>query len=441
MAYTHTTLAQARSQLSARLQDSANVFFAAAEVGRYIKESLRTWQSLTGYWRAQDTLVTAAGTMYYDLTSLLALSMRAFTLKDQDLITDMEYHLQEPATPTVWSGTAQFLLQDFTDALQRRRNQFLVETGCHLTRSTLAMPAPPTGRVSLTDTMIDVRRAAWYSAGNVFSHLWREDELAMTAFSPTWMGSTATPTSFSIIATPQVTLQVSPNPSAAGTLDLVTVNAGAALNPAAGVLMGIPDDFCWVVKWGALADLLSKDGPAHDEHRAEYCEKRYQQGVELANLFTCIIQAEISGVPLVVNTLYDLDAFDQDWQNGTAALPTDLAIAGLNLIVPYPKPDGVYTLTFDLVRNAVVPSADADYLQVGREELEAILGYAEHLAMFKVAGAEFEATSHYWENMIRIASLHSERMSAASRYLETLKDQSRKEQYARPRVVKGESNG
>ena len=434
MAYTHCTLAQARSQLLARLQDASGIFFVAAEANGYLRESLRTWQSLTGYWRARATFDTVAATSFYDLSALLSPALRAPTLLDQDLIADIEYHLMEPATPTVWTGTAQFLLQDLTDSLQRRRNQFLVETGCHLTHNVLAMPAPPIGRVSLSDNVIDVRRAAWYNVNSVYTHLWREDEWAMNASDPTWSTSYATPQSFSIIATPQVSIQVSPNPLDIGTLDLLTINTGAALDPATGILMGIPDDFCWIVKWGALADLLSKDGPAHDTQRADYCEKRYQQGVQLANLFTCVIQAEIAGVPLIVNSLADLDAFDQDWQNGSST-PTDIAIAGLNLIVPYPKPDGIYALTFDVVRNAPVPAADGDYLQVGREELEAILGYAEHLAMFKVGGPEFAGTSHYWDNMLRIATAHSERMSAASRYVAILAEQSRKEEYARPRRV------
>ena len=434
MVYSHTTLAQARAQLATRLQDASLVYFVTAEVDRYIKESLRTWQTLTGYWRARATFVTAAATMFYDLEALLAPALRDFTLLDQDLVTDIEYHLLEPPTPAAWTGTGQFVLQDLTDALQRRRNQFLVETGCHLVHSTQAMPAPPIGRAPLSDAIIDVRRAAWYDAALVYTHLWREDEWAMNASDPTWVTNLGTPTSFSIIATPQVSLQVSPNPIDAGTLDLITVNAGAALNPAAGVLMGVPDDFCWIVKWGALADLLSKDGPARDPQRADYCEKRYQQGVQLANLFTCVIQAEIQGIPLIVNALADLDAYDQNWQNGSGT-PTDIAIAGINLVVPYPKPDGVYSMTFDVVRNAIIPAVDADQLQIGREELEAILGYAEHLAMFKVGGPEFAATAHYWDNMMHIAATHSERISAASRYAAILAEQSRKEQFARPRRV------
>jgi len=196
--------------------------------------------------------------------------------------------------------------------------------------------------------------------------------------------------------------------------------------------MGIPDDFCWVVKWGAMADLLSKDGPARDPARASYCEQRYQQGVELCRLASSVVQAYIDGTPRVIDSLHDLDAY-ADWQNDDEAEPTDICMAGLNMLVPYPVPDAVYTITLDLVANASMPANDAAYIELGRQELEAVLGYAEHLAMFKVSGPEFAATNQYWTNMIRIAAVYGERLNAASRYLSALSEQSRKEKYGRPR--------
>jgi hypothetical protein len=34
-----------------------------------------------------------------------------------------------------------------------------------------------------------------------------------------------------------------------------------------------------------MADMLSKEGEAQDPQRAEYCESRFSEGVELAKLF------------------------------------------------------------------------------------------------------------------------------------------------------------
>ena len=67
-AYSHTTLAQARAQLAGRLQDNGNVFWLSAELDGLIKESLRTWQVLTAYWRERAVFATVSGTALYSET-------------------------------------------------------------------------------------------------------------------------------------------------------------------------------------------------------------------------------------------------------------------------------------------------------------------------------------------------------------------------------------
>jgi hypothetical protein len=196
--------------------------------------------------------------------------------------------------------------------------------------------------------------------------------------------------------------------------------------------MNIPDDFTWIVKWGALADLLSKDGPARDPQRAAYCEQRYQTGVAIARQTSTIIHGELQGVPLVISSLHDLDSYSYSWQN-TSGQPIIVAAASHNLIAVSPIPDDIYSVVLDLVRNAPIPVDDNAYVQVGREELEVILGYAEHLAMFKVSGPEWEATNSGWENMLQLALTFNERLAASSRYAVPLADQSRNENYSRPR--------
>jgi hypothetical protein len=418
LAYTYITLAQAKTQLAARLHDSSAIFFTNTgtypELGLYIKEALRTWQVLTSYWRERATLSTVAGTAFYDLSVSLS-TLRGYTLKDQDLIAQMQYHLLEPATPTLWSGTEQFTLLDMTDALQRRRNQFLAETSCVVTRSTQASAAAPIVRNDLPDTTIGTNRVAWITPGGTYYTLWREDEWALTTFYNSWPSAYESPSAYSASAVPPITIQVAPAPTVTGTLELLTVSAPANLNPAAGVLMNIPDDFCWVVKWGALADLLSKDGPAMDPSRAAYCEQRYQSGVDLARQSSILIQGEYNSTPLVIDSLQSLDAQDPAWEN-TTGVPSILAVEGDNLLVVSPIPNGVYTISLDVVKNAAIPVNDAAQLQLGREELDAILGYAEHLAMFKVAGDEWESTNTMWENMVKVAMAYNERLGASTRY-------------------------
>src|SRR5512137_763605 len=119
MAYTHTTFLQAKQALAARLDDTGNIHWSEAELGLWIKEALRTWGALTAYWRERGTFTTTAGTAFYTLPTQLS-SLLGYTLYDQDLVTDIEYHLLEPPTPAAWTGTDQFTLSDVSAALQRR---------------------------------------------------------------------------------------------------------------------------------------------------------------------------------------------------------------------------------------------------------------------------------------------------------------------------------
>jgi hypothetical protein len=437
VAYTHSTWGTVKTALAARLHDSSKLFYLDAELDLYLAEALRTFSALSAFWRERITFNTVANTIFYDLPTQAA-SQLGYTLTDRNLISIMEYHLLEPANnwgaSTAWGGTAQFVMADLEDALERRRNQFLADTGMVLTHSTIASAPPPAGRVALTDTMIDVRRACWKDASDVYHYLWREDEFALNAYSRTWALDATTPYAYSVMGPPPVQLQLAAVPLDAGTLDLISVNTGAALDVTSGVVLGIPDDWTWVVKWGALADILGKDGPAFDPIRASYCEKQYRSGVELAREQGCIIQAQLQGVNLWVDSIYATDCMYATWQNEPAASTTDIAVCGYNLVATRPQPAGVYSLTFDIVRKAPVPALDGTQLQVGREQLDILLDYAEHLALFKVGGAEFQATFRQAENFLQQAATYNSRLSASARNAVASIKFSKREAEERPRT-------
>ena len=442
MSYTHTTFGTLKTQFSRRLGDSG-VFWPDAELGRYLTESLRVWGVLSAFWRERAGFATTASTAFYALQTQVA-GLLGYTVTDRDVISDLLDSLMEPPI-TGWSlypGTEMFTLNDLSDALTRRRDQFLAETGVVLTRQDV--PIPPAGRVDLPDTVIDVRRLVWRSVAGVNSHLWREDEWALTtATRGQWAVNPATPpTAYSVMASQPVQVQLAPVPSDAGTLDLISVSTGAALDPStSATVLGIPDDLCWAVKWGALADLLGRDGPASDPARSAFAESRYQQGVQVARLLATVVQAQINGVPLVADSLQTLDAARANWQNTTATTPSIIALAGLNLMALHPAPDAAYGVTLDVVRNAPVPSVDGDYIEIGREQLDALLDYACHLASFKMGGQEFQATIREADNFLRQAMGYNERLAAAARYIVPSRDQARLEEKRRPRRESAQSMG
>jgi hypothetical protein len=416
------------------LHDSGNVFWASAELDVWLDEALRTWGVAAHYWKDRAVFSTVSGTAFYDLTTVLAPALRAYTVTDTNLVRDIQYHLLEPATGTSWTGSEQFTFAEVSDALERRRNQFLVETGCDLDHFTVNVAGVPDGRVPLADNVIDIRRAAWFDAdSSIYNVLWRDDEWGAASFNAEWAQEPDTPSVYSVSVTPPLTVQLVNPPLSSGQLDLVAVRSGATLDPANGVALGVPDDFAWAIKFGALADLLGKDGQAYDPGRSAYCEQRWQDGVALARITASVMRSQIGNRTMSTEALYEMDGFDHKWQNSSGK-PSTVMMVGLNLVALADVPNGVYGMSMDVLRNAPIPSGDGDYLEVGREELTAIVHYAQHLASFKMGGEEFQATMPHYERFWRMAALRNGRLKAAARNFAVLRDRAQREEMGRPRV-------
>lgn len=417
MPYTATSWSSLRSQLADRLGDPNKIFWVDAELKILTKEALRTFGLCSGFWRERGTFPTVASTVFYDLPTELP-SLLSYTVTDRDIIQQLQYHLLESATSqSSWSGTEMFTLDDLSSAIQHRRDQFLADTGIVVNRSIVNVASPPGGRQTLDESIIDVRRAAWLGASPIdyYRPLWRSDERMLTAYDRNWSVDPNTPETFSIMAPPPLELQLAPVPLDAGQLELLTVDSGSDLDPAtAATVIDVPDDLTPAVKWGALADLLGYDGNAADVARAIYAESRYQQYVQLARMLPVVISAELNGIPTIPVTLQSLESCEPNWENRSGS-PLDLALAAPNLVAINPVPDSVYSVTVDVARKSVLPALDGDFIQIGREQLDMILDYAEHLALFKVAGTEWHQTERQAQNFLIQSLTYNHRISAAAK--------------------------
>lgn len=438
MAYQHTTYAQLKAQLSARLGDTSELFWTDIELGLHIQESLRTFGLCAGFWRERGTINSAIAIAFYDIQATLSNGISLIlnpTITDQNIIQQLQYALLESASSqTSWTGTEMFTYNDLVNAIQNRLNQFLSDTGCVVNRSLVNVLSPPIGRQVLDQKTIDVRRMAWLGASplNYYVPLWREDERLLTAADQGWSVNPGTPEAYSVMAPPPLQVQLSPIPQSSGQIEVLTVDS-TTLNPASmATVLGIPDQLTPAVKWGALADLLGKDGIARDPARSQYCEQRYMQYVQLARALPVVIHAEINGVPLIPCTLQEEESANPLWENSSGA-PTDLILAAPNLIALNPVPDGVYSVACDVVREPPIPVNDGDFVQVGREQMDMILDYAEHLALFKVYGAEWHATDRQAMSFFTQALTYNQRISASARSSLVASMQSQRQKHAIPR--------
>lgn len=425
MPYTHTNLSAAEDLLAGMLFDFqgsiSKVRWVSGELQLLILESLRTFSALTGIHEAtSDPFTVAAGTVFVDLTTALG-TLRAQTLRDRDVIGPIQYSLFEPYDPIDGTGmTEMFSFDEITRAVQRRRDRFLLETSAHLTRTvTPASPTlipPGTRSYALDEDTIAVIRAAWYDAPTGRTQvLWPSSDWAVRSTTVRIELTDGTPVSYVMLGRTPVEIEFNPYPANSGRLDLLTVEAGATLIPGAGsgTLLGIPDDYAWVLKWGALADLLSKDGPARDYARSLFCERRYRMGVAAAVSRGIIVDAEIRGRVAQLTTLERLDMGRPYWQSRLADPPVAIAAAGLNLIALADPPKIDVSVQMTVRRNAPVPADSDDYLQIGKEHLDLVLGYAVHLAMFKIGGQEFAATTHLADSFFRACADYNEEWKVA----------------------------
>lgn len=386
------------------------------EVSGLLREALLVWGALTYFWTERITFTTTTGQAWYDLTTE---KPEFFTgaLTDLDLIAEMQHHFLEPVNPAAStdSGQVQRLTERMQEALQRRQDQFLFETGLIRTRETLTgLTIPGSGRFQVATNIVDIRRLSWKDlASGKVTHLKRTDEAVLSSYLPDWQAPAADPQSFSTAVAPPLRIQFGPPPANKGTLDMVSTKTGPTLDRTIGVKLGVPDTYAHAIKWGAMADLLSVEGEFRDPLRAEYCELRYKQGVALARMQPAILHAEILGKNIPISPLHDLDTYRSGWENDATDQPTTLGTTGINLITLSPIPDAAYTLTLDVVRPAPVPFmpvANGDFVDIGAEQINVLVGYAQHIAAFKQGGLEFQVTSKLFTNIVEQAAISNSKI-------------------------------
>lgn len=466
--YQHTTLLDARTKLYQRLGSPSNTFWIDPELTFYIQLAIRTFNQIGRFYKNSFPVQTVANTTFYNLmdSTQNPSTLLAPSLTDQNLINLMQYLLMEPAntwtgTPGsspgyTWNGTAQFTMSDLVGALQRKRDEFFLLTGMVLAYiGDLPATPPPVQTVQLPDTIIDVRRVAWKDLSPTFLNppqpasyypLTRSDKLSFDLGQPDWNLNASIPTQYSVQNDPLLTLQLAPIASILGTVNVVGIQAGFLSDPnlppdqsldpstasGTGVVLGIPDDFCDIPMWGALYDLLSKDGEAKDEQRASYGLQRWQQGIEIARLAISLMRAEVGGLSVPLSSAWAADHANPQWQNGTGT-PTNIITFGYNLIAMTPQPAALtHQVTMDCVINATVPVLDTDFLQVGREHLDPILDYAQHIASFKQGSDEFSATQPLLQHFLEVAVDNNSRLKANGKLVKAMFGKTEEEMRDRP---------
>ena len=468
--FTYVTQGQAIADLSDRLYDTTNQFWSAAELAAYIVEGLRTWNAYTSYWRDNFVFPLTASNSWYDITSASVTgnnTLRPFTVTDTAILNLIEYHLLEPLTasyPLTWGGSRQFSVSDILAAMTRRQNHILGSTACTITQSLVnANTSQGLNTIPMPDTTIDIRRVAWVPQNNNLGYsmsVMRQGDIwEKKAFDPNYLQANPTWASLTIpwananftwagngnqvpsvwikSSDPQPGFNPDYVPPQNGNYEVLSVQSCNTSNNSSATTLSIPDDWNWLIKWGALMDLLGREAQSKDAARAAYCQKRFMEGIKLLASTPAVLGLTVNDYyPLYPDAVRNGDDFNPLWES-QSGFPTACYQSGLNLLGfnPPDSSNSYYARTF-CVQNAPVPSNNSDYLQIARDDYDSLLDYAQHVAAFKMGGQEFLETIPLYQNFVTHAAQYNAKLKEMGEFDLDMEDISHREDDRNPMMAK-----
>lgn len=438
MVYSQLTLAQLSAQLGVLLDDQNSLYWtdgygsSAGDKQYAIWDALRVWGAYTNYWRQRGTFNLTVNQSFYDLSvELPALRTRTWTL--DALTKEIQYMCLEAANGISGAGmSAQISVSSILQAIQRARNQFVIDARFPYTyHSTLASVAVD-GSVAFPQASVYVHRASWQDAiSGAWTNLWREDAWAIDHADPSWITTPGSPVVYSESEFSPLSLQLSPAPAGSGILDAITVDSLQIDITDPTATFDIPDEWIHAVKFAALQDIFSAESQNKDALRAQYCQMRYDQAMDLARMGRSIMRLLYNSAPLPIDSLQAIDAGQYAWRNQPG--PPQMAGVLYDFCAFNPgAPDQAYGIAADVVQSAPLPTAPGDFIPVGYEDIPHLLDYITHALTFKCGGKEFTDTFPQYDSFMAAAQARGRINAAKIRYLTPLFGQPQKEQAVRP---------
>jgi hypothetical protein len=209
---------------------------------------------------------------------------------------------------------------------------------------------------------------------------------------------------------------------------------GADFAPPSNSPLLMPDDWMWVLKFGAMFDILSKEQEGKDLQRAAYCLQRYAEGLKLMAQMPWLLQASIDGVAVDTQPLSGADRTNYEWQSRAGAFP-EIVVGGIDLYAVSPVPSGSLSLLLTLVGNAPVPTVAADKIQVPRDVMDAVLDESQHLALLKMGGSEFTSSMKLHQNFVTLAMRQNARLRESGILATTIRPPVDRQEEAQPRYA------
>lgn len=135
------------------------------------------------------------------------------------------------------------------------------------------------------------------------------------------------------------------------------------------------------------------------------------------------VRVLFNGRPLEKVSMADLDLAVPNWRATTTATagapdrPVYWAPVALNLIVIYPAVTAFpTTLEIAGVQQTPILVNPVDYVDLGQEQHDVLLGYALHVLTFSMGGQRFTATYPGWLELLKSAAAENRQFAASATY-------------------------
>jgi hypothetical protein len=202
-------------------------------------------------------------------------------MTDNQILNEIQYHLVESVDGGVAWSSELWEADEVIGYLNDRQRRFLIDTGLILSQETLNT-TPNVETHPLPADWMATRRVSWHTPTTRVP-LMRGDSLQADTYDGTTYNTAIRPKLYFDTETPTLQIRISPASFDNGVLELWYVALPAALSNT-GISLVLPDECAATIKWGVLADMLSKVGRGYDPERAKYCESLYEAGVEATTM-------------------------------------------------------------------------------------------------------------------------------------------------------------
>lgn len=143
----------------------------------------------------------------------------------------------------------------------------------------------------------------------------------------------------------------------------------------------------------------------------------YYDMTQLISDYLLTLRVEGSTYTLEPLAIDEIGAYVPTYQSTIAtATPKQWIPMGLNLIALYPQSstDGAYTV--DYVTRAPIPFDTTEYVQLGEEDMSALIDFTVFMAHLKEGGSELQTSVPRMQNFLRQASKYNSRLLNSAIY-------------------------